>query len=138
MHEFPNELTAEEQRLKTDKEQNEQYWLKVYSETGSTLELSRLEAGPEIAEFNALIVSFELQYSIPELISIIDLTPAEALVHPLREPARLALRPILAKLNTLKSETNISPDEYDRLKVEFKRLSRAVGMINNNQVDHNR
>ena len=96
------------------------------------------EAGPEIAEFEALVVSFESMHSLAELHSIIDLTPTEAPKHAIREPARVALIPIVALLNILKKETNISIEKHEELKAKYKQLSRAVGMINNNKVDHNR
>ena len=96
------------------------------------------EAGPEIIEFEAMIALFESMHSLEELHSIIDLTPIEASKHAIREPARVALIPIVAKLNTLKKETNISTEKHEELKAKYRRLSRAVGMINNNKIDHNR
>ncbi|MFA6385964.1 MAG: hypothetical protein WCW29_04440 [Candidatus Paceibacterota bacterium] len=96
------------------------------------------EADPEIVEFEAMIALFESMHSLEELHSIIDLTPTEAPKHPTREPARVALIPIVAKLNALKKETNITTEKHDELKAKYMRLSRAVGMINNNKVDHNR
>jgi len=96
------------------------------------------EAGPEIAQFESMISLFESTHSLMELNLITDLTPAEAPKHPIREPARVALIPIVALLNTLKKETNISTEKHEELKAKYKRLSRAVGIINNNKVDHNR
>ncbi|MFA6524405.1 MAG: hypothetical protein WC264_02010 [Candidatus Paceibacterota bacterium] len=96
------------------------------------------EAGTEIMELEEMFISFELKHSLEELSSIIDLTPADAPNHPVREPAKVALIPIVALLNTLKKETNISTEKHEELKAKYKRLSRAVGMINNNKVDHNR
>ncbi|KKR07889.1 MAG: hypothetical protein UT32_C0006G0036 [Parcubacteria group bacterium GW2011_GWC2_39_14] len=137
MKELQNELTSEEQKLKAEKAEYEAYWLSVYSETTIAPENLR-ECGPEIAEFEAMIASFESEHSLLELLSIIDLTLAEAQSHPIREPARLALKLIIAKRNSLKDETNISAAEYERLNAEYKRLSRAVGVLNDNKVDHNR
>ncbi len=105
--------------------------------TGSTPENLR-ESGPEIAEFKGMIATFEANYSIAELLLIIDLTPKEAPNHPVREPARAALIPIVEKLNAIEKERNITPKELKELKEEYKRLSRAVGMINSNKVDHDR
>ena len=96
------------------------------------------EAGPEIVEFEAMITLFESMHHLEELNSIIDLTPAEAPKHPTREPARIALIPIVAKLNTLKKETDITPEKLEEVKAKYMRISRAVGIINNNKVDHNR
>src|SRR3989338_226815 len=56
----------------------------------------------------------------------------------LRESAKAALIPIVAKLNILKKETNIAPEKHEELKAKYKHLSRAVGMINSNKVDHSR
>ena len=95
--------------------------------------LSESEADPKIAEFKAMIASFESAHPLAELNSIIDLTPAEAPKHPVREPARIALIPITAIFNTLGGNK-----DFENLKAQYKRLSRAVGMINNNKVDHTR
>jgi len=96
------------------------------------------EAGPEIIELERMFISFESEHSLEELNLIIDLTPADAPNHPVREPAKVALIPIVTKMNILKKETNISPKKQEELKAKYMKLSRAVGMINNNKVDHNR
>lgn len=96
------------------------------------------ECEPEIAEFEKMLEAFEAEHSLTDLNAIIDLTPAEAPMNPVREPARLALAPIVAKMKVLKKETNITPEKYDELEARYKIISRAVGMINNNKVDHNR
>jgi len=96
------------------------------------------EAGPEIVEFEAMIALFESMHSLVDLHSIIDLAQVEAPKHPIREPARVALIPIVALLNTLKKETDISLEKHEELKAKYMRLSRAVGMINKNKVDHDR
>ena len=94
------------------------------------------ECAPEIAEFEGMITSFELTYPLEALLLIVNLTPKEAPKHPIREPAKNALIPILEKLNTLGRETNISPEKYEELEAQYMRLSRAVGFVNNNKVDH--
>ena len=43
-----------------------------------------------------MIASFESTYPLSELLLIIDLTPNEAPKHPIREPAKNALIPIVA------------------------------------------
>ena len=45
---------------------------------------------------------------------------------------------IVALLNALKKETDISTEKHKELKTKYKQLSRAVGKINNNKVDHSR
>lgn len=99
------------------------------------------EAGPEIAELEAMIASFESTHSLAKLHLITNLNPTIAPQHPVREPARLALIPICKKLDSLKKEINISPGKYKELKAKCRRLQRAVGMINTlegNRVDHER
>lgn len=126
---------------KRQQEQEDAEWLVDYLAKHPETEIHTeglREAGPEIAQFESMIISFESNHSLEELNSIIDLSPKEAPQHPTREPARVALIPIVALLNTLEKETNISPEKHEELKSQYKKLSRAVGMINNNKVDHNR
>ena len=111
--------------------------MKDHPETVIALEDLR-ECGPEIAEFEEMLVSFELIHSLADLHLIIDLKPEDAPKYPLRESAKAALIPIVAKLNILKQETNIAPEKHEELKAKYKHLSRAVGMINGNKVDHNK
>ncbi len=96
------------------------------------------ECGPEIAELEEMLTAFESAHSLAELLLVTDLTPQEAPNHPIREPARKALIPIVSKFNKLKKETNISPEKHEELRAKYMILSRAVGIINNNTVDHNR
>ena len=96
------------------------------------------ECEPEIAELEEMFVSFESSHSLAELLLITDLTPQEAPNHLIREPARKALIPIVSKFNKLKKETNISPEKHEELREKYMILSRAVGIINNNRVDHKR
>ena len=126
-----------EQRQRIEDEDRYKYWMESHPETKIAPENLR-ECGPEIKEFEEMIDLFESRHSLPELHAIIDLVPEEAPRHPVREPARLALDPILEKLHILKDETNISPEKYEALEARWKKISNAVGMINNNKVDHNR
>lgn len=150
------------------------------------------EAGPEIAEFEAMVTSFESTHSLEKLHSITDistdlatlfdrtdelsderriednimdyekynpgfireykekiaaaraivLTPEEKEKLEIRVAAKRDLAPIVAKLNTLQKETNISADRYEELNEKYERLARAVGMVNKtinpNKVDHER
>ena len=136
--EYPiKEPSAEEQNLSEEQEEQYRQWMKDHPETVIAPEDLR-ECGPEIAEFEEMLASFELIHSLAELHLIIDLKPEDTPKHPLRESAKTALIPIVAKLNILKKETNIMPEKHEELKAKYMRLSRAVGMINNNKVDHNR
>jgi len=132
-------LSPEEKRRKQEQEDAELLadYLARHPEPVISPENLR-EAEPEIAQFESMITSFESTHSLTELNSIIDLSPQEAPKHAIREPARVALIPIVALLNTLKKETNISTEKHEELKAKYRRLSRAVGMINNNRVDHDR
>lgn len=97
------------------------------------------ECGPEIVEFEAMIATFESTHSLVELHSLVDLSIETSRVHPIREPARLALIPIIAKRDIIKKETNISVEKYEELYAECRRLDRAVGFIHNNsKVIHDR
>ncbi len=137
MNEKPkNELTPEEQE-KQDQEAQYEQWMKDHPETVTTPEKLR-ECAPEITAFEEMIASFEATYSLAELHAIIDLKPEDVVKYPVRESAKAALFPIVEQLNTLKEETNISTEKYQELKAKYKNLSRAVGMINNNKVDHDR
>jgi len=136
MNEIYKEPKAEERNVQEDNDRYEQ-WMKDHPETVIAPENLR-ECGPEIEEFEKMLKAFESEHSLEELSLIIDLTPEEAPNHPVREPAKKALVPIVAKLNILKNETNITAEKHDELKAKYKRLSRAVGMINNNKVDHDR
>ena len=137
MSEIYNEPNAEKQKLPEEQEEQYEQWMKDHPAIAIAPEDFR-ECGPEIAEFEEMLLSFESAYSLAELLLIIDLTPEEAPKHPIREPAKNALIPIIAKLNILKKETNILLEEHEGLKAKYIRLSRAVGIINNNKVDHTR
>ena len=132
-----NDSNAEEQKLSEEQEEQYEQWMKDHPETVIAPEDLR-ECGPEIAEFEEMLALFELIHSLAELHLIIDLKPEDAPKYPLRESAKTALIPIIAKLNILKKETNIAPEKHEELKAKYIRLSRAVGIINNNKVDHNR
>jgi len=99
---------------------------------------SRRNPEKEIAEFLALVATFERAYNLKELYSISELTPADAPNHPFREPARKDLCPIVTVLDVLKKETKIADERLEELKAVYKKLSRAVGIINNGIVDHTR
>ncbi|MDD2785878.1 MAG: hypothetical protein PHS79_03215 [Patescibacteria group bacterium] len=110
-------------------------FLEDYPETVVTPE-NRRSCEAEIAEFESLVSAFEVEHSLEALTAIVDLTPEQAATHSIRQPAKLALNPIVALLNSI--ENNVSEAEFNELKARYKRLSRAVGIINKNKVDHNR
>lgn len=100
----------------------------------------RRDCEREVEELLTMLKAFESGRPIIELYSITNLSPDEAPNHPVREPARKALIPIVALLNTLKKETNISEEKYKKLEGLYKYLSNAVGMINasTGNIDHER
>ncbi len=123
--------------LTEEEEAEAQAQLKKYPEQTSAPESPR-DCEPEIKEFERMIDLFETMYSLEALHAITDLTPEQAPDHPIRQPAKIALEPIVALLNRLEEETNISGSRYAEMKAKYKRLSRAVGMINKNKVYHDR
>lgn len=103
-----------------------------------TLESGKREARPEIALLEGLLETFETTHSFEALHQIIELKPEDVANYPEREAAKKDLEPIVRTLNTLRDETNISRERYLELKERYMLSSRAVGIINNGIVDHNR
>lgn len=98
---------------------------KISEPVYSSEDLESLEK--DIAEFENMCASFEEEYSLAELHKIIDLTPQEAPLHPLRGPARLALNPIFGRLTALEKILGKDTDRYRELDAQYLRLSHAVG-----------
>lgn len=124
-----NENFSEEQ------EQVINEWMAKYATEEIPAE-KRRECGPKVEELEGMFENFEQTHDLAALNAVANLTPAEAPSHPVREPAKQALNPIYKKLELIKDQTNITAEKYAELKVKWKRLSQAVGMINNNIVDH--
>lgn len=99
---------------------------------------SREDHTERAAALGEEMTNFEGQFDLEALNAITDLTPEEAPSHPVREPARQALESIVRNLNYLQEKTDIPPEVYDELDKQYKHLSQAVGIINNNKVDHTR
>ena len=117
----------------TEEEQLQQ-WLEDHP-TPEVAPDELLDYEQEITRFEEAIASFEAEYSLEALHSIIDLRPEDVSQYPLREAAKAALIPIVKQLNSL---IGMRPGECEKLKEKYMKLSRAVGIINNNKVDHNR
>jgi hypothetical protein len=92
--------------------------------------------GPEISKMEAAFVLFELNHPIEALLAITTAEEAEKSEE--RKSAHDALKLLLAQLNSLTSENYIAPEQYQKLKERFQRLSRAVGIISGGKVDHTR
>ncbi|PIP28262.1 MAG: hypothetical protein COX29_02060 [Candidatus Moranbacteria bacterium CG23_combo_of_CG06-09_8_20_14_all_35_22] len=138
---MPMGLTPEQLKAMQDKEKaKEDAWLAQYIEENpdkfkEIAAEDRRECGPEIAEFETMLYVFEKEYSL-EILNAIT-TSEEAFNHPIREPANLALKPIVAKFNSIKDETDISPEKLNELNMRRKKLVNAVGFINGGEFDKN-
>jgi hypothetical protein len=96
----------------------------------------RRECGPEVEEIERMFGDFEKTHDLEALAAITDITSLEeAQAHPTWMPAQRALHPIYAKYRVLKDETNITDEKHAELKAKWKRLTRAVGMINDGKLD---
>jgi len=94
------------------------------------------ECGPEVAELEQMFEDFEKAHDLEALSAITDITTLEeAQAHPTWMPAQRALHPIYAKFRVLKDETNITEEKHAELKAKWKRISQAVGMINDGKLD---
>jgi hypothetical protein len=125
--EFPKEPTKEEI------EKDEAEWLAahfVLHPEQLPVEGAKKEKGPEIAEVVKMIDAFEATHPIEELYLIDYLSPAEALGHPVREPARLALAPIDIAIKAIENGPDYDKVEFAKLLERWYYISRAVGFIN--------
>lgn len=115
----------------------EQAMYDAYMESHPVVEIpekSEDELAPTVAELEALFTNFAETHDMEALYAITSLSDEEAANHPVREPARIGLRPIVALLNTLKEHK-----DYEAIKEKYKYFSRAVGMrTSNDEVDHSR
>lgn len=132
---FPAPENKPETTVEYSGEEKAAQWLKDHQELVAVPEVLK-ESGPEIAQFEGMIAAFEAEHPLEQLHQIVDLTVEQAPHHPIREPARQALLPITPKLLALKRDTDISEKKYEEMKALYKRLSRAVGAVRNNKVDH--
>lgn len=94
------------------------------------------ESGIEVAELESIMDSFEQNYSLDVLNSIIETTLEDAMNHPVRKPAKAALGDIFKKLEVLNRETNISNEKQIVLEEKYKQLSKAIGFFSNNRIIH--
>lgn len=134
-----NDMSEQPPKILTPEERDENDLLELWKKDHPEVVPENLrESGPEAAEFEQMIDSFAAEHPLAKLNAIIDLTPAEAPQHPVREPARVALNSIYAKLVVIEKETNVSPEKLAELKARFRVISQAVGIINNNKVWHDR
>jgi hypothetical protein len=138
-------------------------WIENHPEEDVPMDMRR-EYKKDKEEFDTLFAEFEKTHSLEKLHAIAELTPeliavfsldtatqveqiAAALTalssedaekYKVRTAARNDLAPIYTALKTLLKKTKISEPEYEELKTASKTLSRAVGMINRDKIDHTR
>ncbi|MDO8521294.1 MAG: hypothetical protein Q7S52_04215 [bacterium] len=155
----PKQLSPQEQ---VEEERYQQY-LKDHPEP-ELLNKELAESGPQIAQFEKLIASFEATYSLAELHTIVDLTPElfalfwgdrdmspeqkaseinklapqDAEKYKTRTEAKEALIPIVELRNLFRDDPSVSSEQFAELEEKYMRLSRAIGVISNNKVDHQR
>lgn len=91
---------------------------------------------PRIKDFEASLVAFESRHDLEALLAI--QTEEEAVESEARKAAQKDLPSIMSQLDRLKAETNITNDRYVELDDRYRRLYRAVGVINRGRVDHTR
>ena len=94
MHELYKEPSGEKQELSEEQEEQAKYWLGKYLGEEVASE-DRRECGPEVAELEELLASFEATHNLEELHSITNLTSEEALEHLPRQAAKRDLIPIV-------------------------------------------
>ncbi|MEI7620508.1 MAG: hypothetical protein WCJ57_02970 [Candidatus Falkowbacteria bacterium] len=135
MEQYSAPESKDDDGLSPEEREMADYYLSLI-EGENTLEKEKRDCQLEIVELQNLFADFETKHSVEALYAIIDLTADEAPNHPVREPAKKDLSPIVAKLNTLEKETNISQDKYLELQAQYRHLSMAVGIVNNNKVRH--
>lgn len=111
------------------------YFLPKFNEDVDS-EKEKRDCNQEVVVLQNLFEAFEASHSIDELLGIINLTYKDAPNHPVREPTRQDLIPIMTKLDILKKETNITTEKYEELNNQYKYLSKAVGIINGDKVRH--
>ena len=98
----------------------------------------RVDCDTHVADFRLMVAKYEGSHNCEVLRTVTDLTPKDAPHHPVREIARQDMNEIVALLNFLEEKTNISKEELADLKARYRKLSQAVGMINQGIVDHDR
>ena len=118
-----------------------EHWTRVEEAERRTIAAEPAEAWErKIAEFEELTAEFESRFSLVELHAITRLDPKEAPSHPLREPAKIALEPIVELLNGIKVRFGEESEQFKTAKAKYRVLSQAIGSINasTHAVDHTR
>ena len=124
-----------DEALSEEDQANVDAWLAKYA-TEEIPPEKRRECGPEVEELERMFEDFEKTHDLEALSVITDITTLEeAQAHPTWMPVQRALHPIYAKFRVLKDETNITDEKHAELKAKWKRLTQAIGMINDGKLD---
>lgn len=81
---------------------------------------------------------FEMNFSLDELFAVTEMTVEQALGDPKRTEAKKYLVVMVDLLNNLKELTDIPKQKYKELEERYRHYSRAVGILNNGKMVHNR
>ena len=125
---------TKEDGLTPEEREQAAYWLALVEE--SPVPEEKREAGEDILALEADMSRCELLRPIEDLYSVS--TPREIRNRPGRIELKNDLIGIIAKLNALEKETDVSVEKLTELKAKYQKLSNAVGFINSGKVDHNR
>lgn len=98
--------------------------------------IEKYEATPQIAILEEMYSAFEKEYPLEALHAIT--TKAEALTSPLRIGAKLALSHIYNRQELVFAQTDISAEKLGELFNRFRILSKAVGAMVGETIDHTR
>jgi len=137
LNDHPEAAPQKETRRDCEKEKGE--LLQLIDEFGKNHSLEGLNAVTDVSPDLYNLLARYKRMTAEEIESTsASLTPEDANKFRTRVPAKDDLTPIVALLNILEKETNITGLDLDKLTSAYKVLSRAVGMINNGKVDHTR
>ncbi|MDA3815369.1 MAG: hypothetical protein PF549_03305, partial [Patescibacteria group bacterium] len=95
---------------------------------------------PRLTEIKGLLTNFENIHDLEALHAINHLTMKTALDYPEREAAKADLIPIFSLINYLEEKTDITKEKLKELKLQFRKISQAVGIITEKEgiLDHTR
>ena len=128
-------LEKRDEVLSEEDQANVDAWLAKYAAEEIQPE-KRRECGPEVEEVERMFEDLERTHDLEALSAITNIaTLEEAQAHPTWMPAQRALWPIYEKFRVLKDETNITDEKYAELKAKWKRLTQAIGLINDGKLD---
>ncbi|MBP6855055.1 MAG: hypothetical protein KBD26_01370 [Candidatus Pacebacteria bacterium] len=123
---------SEENRILREYEELLKDFFERHPDEETPMEMRR-DPEAEIENLLKMHMEFESKYSLEELHAIENPKDKN---YSKRIEAIEDLKPIVLLRLKIKRETTISKEKYDELFTLYKRLSKAVGMLNNEKVDH--